>query len=732
VADVRYGGIYYPEILRVLLSEKRRNWPAHTETDPSDPVIQILRLMALAGHLTAAKLDHVAAGLFPDSATLRSSFVALARRYGTRLARTSPAEAELLVEFDPWSGAEDLVAARSTFGLASRSGALVYELDSDDAVTLEDPGTFQVIVDDSAGAGITLWGLGSMTLWTAPTAGSVEPSVIYFGHASAMFQAIDVVSATPGAAFVGVWEYRDDLRALPPDSVEDLGGGSLRFLVGRLLFNGEILGSLNVSGAQVRVRSLLTGAEETASVIWSSQIARVTLSSYLGQDAPSLSVADYEVSADWIPVPDLVDGGAFLSASASVTWTLPDAEDRRWASDEVEGVSAFWVRFRVTAISGGASSPVVARSALTDGGGSWWSRFQVRQGRTRTEELGLATGEASEEFALAASDLLEVIDVTAGGSDWLEVETLLDAGAEDRAFEVRESNAGAWSVRFGDGARGRTLPGSEAVIIRYRADAATSGNVAAGTIVRDRRGNPRVRSVFNPRPAAGWVERAGMSEASILALRTELPAAWRTANRVASPSDLEAFAVKFATADGSRPFARAIAQEEGEGLGTVRLLLVGPDGRAPTAADLAELEEAANGTEAGPQRIGGVMPLNQRAVISAANLSAPVITAIAVTVLSSVSESVASERAVAAIQALLSPLALRPELLADGSTRPGTDWLWRPGASVSMALLQALALPRIPGCVGLTITGTDATLGELQLPAPLSSPPTPTVTRVGV
>ena len=49
-----------PEILEALLRFKAGAWPEHTETDPNDPVVQLLRLFALVGHGQAVRLDHVA------------------------------------------------------------------------------------------------------------------------------------------------------------------------------------------------------------------------------------------------------------------------------------------------------------------------------------------------------------------------------------------------------------------------------------------------------------------------------------------------------------------------------------------------------------------------------------------------------------------------------------------------------------------------------------------------
>ena len=65
---------------------------------------------------------------------------------------------------------------------------------------------------------------------------------------------------------------------------------------------------------------------------------------------------------------------------------------------------------------------------------------------------------------------------------WEQVQTLDDAGPDDKVYMVSFESDGTTRVAFGDGQRGRRLPsGGPTITVSYRVGSGTSGNVVAAT-----------------------------------------------------------------------------------------------------------------------------------------------------------------------------------------------------------------------------------------------------------
>ena len=711
-----FAELYYAEIWAFLLARKGVLLPEHSEQEPEDPINQLLQAQALGHHQLACLLDHAALESLWSTARLRTSMLPWARLIGYTMAPPSPAEAEVLADVNGavsgtlvvWA-AGSLVATQQT----AETAAVLYELDAPVSVT--DLGTLVVRADDGA--------ITTPTFpWTAFTGDFDAGDLLYIGHPDAMWQRhVMSVSTVGSQAVVLAWEYRDDRRVLLPTSVTNLGA-TIELDVHELLTGGQ---GRSMAGAEVVVTCTSTGISETCTAAWDGTTHTVTTSDALGQGVISTNRGDYTIQADWVMLPGLSDGtqtgaatGPSLQRSGSVSWTLPDGLDRRWAQEEVDGVTAFWVRARVISGTGSTSTAYVLGEPDEDLSTTWTVRALVRQGEPVDERLGVSDGEADQVFTLSQEPVMEVTGVTVDGVSWEVVDSFLSALPSDLVARYREEQDGSHTLTFGDGARGQVPVLGEEIRVQYRVGGGDDGNVAAGAIRIDRSGNSRLRNLRNPLGLTGWTVLEGSTAEDLELLRDRLPAHLASLERAVAPDDYEALAQGFRTADGSPLASRAVAIEEGAGLQTVEVACVGVGGAVPTVADLAELEAYFNGTDLGVERDGGVVPGNTRAVCTAYTPQ-PVDVTVVVTVYTGFGAT-AEAAATAALVAALSPLARRLERDADGRVYEGTAYQWRMAGQVQRALLSARIAFAVPGFVdaSFAVPTGNVTLGSRALPTP--------------
>ncbi len=146
------------------------------------------------------------------------------------------------------------------------------------------------------------------------------------------------------------------------------------------------------------------------------------------------------------------------------------------------------------------------------------------------EQLGSGTGDTDQRYALTkhpvlpGSTRLQVAEPD-GWRDWVEVDTYLVSGPEDRHYTV-DHDSGA--VVFD----GRRLPqlGEQIRVTSYRYGGGAAGNVAAASITRFQ-GVGGVE-VTNPLPAVGGADAAGLDEAM-----DEIPAEVHRRDRCVTAED---------------------------------------------------------------------------------------------------------------------------------------------------------------------------------------------------
>lgn len=193
--------------------------------------------------------------------------------------------------------------------------------------------------DGTGGQEVTTW----ITIGAGDTVG--EGDAIYFGHPEAMWDETDVTIDVGGNGIVGVWEYFDgNFLKQKPDSVVDNGPNLTVAL-------NQYLGTANRSGTKIRVTFDSSTAFEEAFVEYVGGVNRVTTTGLIGQTTPSTNVDDYTVGSDWEVPDNLVDGSSNLEQSGDVTYDLPQTVTRNWIEGAVDGVTAFWKRFRIISVA---------------------------------------------------------------------------------------------------------------------------------------------------------------------------------------------------------------------------------------------------------------------------------------------------------------------------------------------------------------------------------------------
>lgn len=709
--DFAYSAFYYTQQLEALLRLKATSWPEHTETDAHDPAIQLLRLWAIVGHLQACRLDHTARELYLPTLRLRSSLIALARLIDYDLDPPTPAEVDLVASISgKLTTSQVVIKAHSQF---STSGGVLYEYNEDDGIEAGPTDAFEVWRDDGGVLTELTSSLPVAGLWGTP----VENDALVFRQGGGlMFNKIDL-EVEGAAGFTVRWEYRDDTRSIEPDLVAVLNGG-LRFLV------GTAIGTSPADGLVVTITCKANGVSTTGTVYYDPAAPggaanTVEIATFLGQSSPSGSVADYLISAEWIELPDLDDGTDGLASSGTVTWSLPQDDDRRWIkSDTVGGGDDFEVRVRVVDPSGPTAPDLASVTEARKTAYSLW--FEVVQGQRVEDKLGSTdTGSAGQTFDLPREPFMSLVGLTVDGEDWTRVSSLLTASSLDKVFTLREQPDGAWRVTFGDGTNGRIPGNSVQVVATYRIGGGESGNAGADAITRDRSGNSKISAVTNPRAATGWLAAEGSDDDSLEVARQQVPASLRTLQRAVTPSDCEALALEFETSDERTIASRVLAVEEANGVKTIGLVVVGPAGVVPEAADLAELEDYFNGETIGLQRVGGVLLINHE--LTAEGYTARSIdVSVTVTVLEDYSDN-AQAKIEAALASILHPLAKRMLQDDDGVWSESSSYLWEwgdNGGVVAKGMLIAAIATATNGVVNISLAtpAADVTLLDGELP----------------
>lgn len=717
-----YGQLYYEQAKLAMQKRKASVLPEHTTQSEHDPLNAAIAVKAHDHHGLVTMLDVVLAELSWESATRRGSFVALGLANGYRPARDVPAAADVLFDLTGTpSPTAQFMPAGASFGVG---GSPRLRFEAVDAIAA--PGAlslqYRALFDKSVGT-YAAWTDGA-ALWGEPV--EVDDT-LYLGHPHFMFDRFTVTPSAVGNDTL-LAEYFDNhwLRAAPFSVALTPTGNGLRVYVDNVLLDGFATAALlQPVSCKVRVTLKKTGAyEEAVTAAGTGTTAYVDLG-FLGQTSPSVAVADYEVSSEWLPLPLQSVSAAVVGQPLTRIYTLPETSTRKWQKTTVNSNAGFFVRLRAIVAPAGTNWAFSSASIPT--GTKWTGRAYCLQGETLLGvSLGSTSGLALQELETGRVDLIEggLAALYVAGVLWTGVANLYDAGSADVAYEEFERpRTGVVGVRFGDGTNGSIPAASQAVTADIRISAETDGNVAAAAIDRALSGIAGVTNIRNARPAAGWFRKEAADPDDELALartRRRGPAAYRARGRALTPDDIiylltdKRSGESFVASDGTRPVSRAQVILEGAGPKTAKVAVVGANGTTLSATHLADAKTYLVGTQRYQQRFGGVLVENQDAEVVNYTAALRSYTVTATVLASLIATATGQATMKATILALLDKYVdpLAPPIYS-GATE---EWLWAMGQEPSLDLVRAALAANMSGLVSLALTTAGPSMTTYGLP----------------
>lgn len=709
VPTLEYTGFYYGEIIADLIQYCRDKGLGIDES-PEEPFIQILRSIAVGGHLNNTLLDLVANELYLPTAKLRDSVVGLLKLIDYHLSQPTPASATLVHKLSQsFSASITLIEELAMFATRATLEAepIEYEhLEAYSTIRTDEVGAC-FAYDDSGAAwtdhtvGVNTPGAPFAVGWGA---GATPGDCLYIGHPSIAWDKLRILITAASVGLDGVWEYYDgDWDESNGDNVTDIGTGL------HIELNG-FLGTSSRATTVVRVRCNETGVYEDCKVAFVAGINYVETTSYLGQTVPSLLASDYTVGRDWNEFTGITDAtvGLTVAGTNDVDYTLPKNASEWWAKTTVNGYSAYWVRFRVL-----TAGTVPSLDTIEIDAGEQYLFSVVTQGRSREDNpLASSTGLPDQEYTLTRFPVLDdttlKVYVTEGAieEEWTRADNLVSSSPDDKHYAVEFDKDLRAVIKFGDGTFGKIpLAGVDNIRAEYRSMEDQNGNVGANTIIVNRGGVPNLASTTNPRNASGWAAAEGSTATDLERTKLLGPESLKVKGRATAAQDVVELTEDFVSeVTGSTYFSRCLALEGTYGPKTVEVVVVKTGGGFATVDELTELEEYFNGNTVTKKK--GVLVLNQQVV--PVNYTQHTINVVG-TVYGGELASVLS-----AIRTLLHPEA--HVVNADGTE--GIDWQWDFGEEVplSMIINAVMESEPKPRNFVLTTPAADVPLATRELP----------------
>ena len=612
VPDFNFRAFYYAEILDALITYRRTFVPEITDESEFEPYVQLERSFALVGHLNNVLLDFAAKESLLPTATLRSSVKNILKLIGFEVSEATPATAELLLELSKiFTAPATYVPAKSQF--ATRADAtvnsIVFENLDDVDIDRTDRASGVFADESTVFTDFTIDSFtpaSPFTPWTTPVAGDA----LYIGHKNILWDGIEFTLTGLGVGLNGTWEFYDGtFEDGNPDNVSDLGV-SLEFdLTG-------LLGAQNRAGAMVRVGLAATGAFEDVVSTWNGS-KNIATTGLLGQVTPSTQAIDYVVGTQWHPLAALdsvIDGTINFTQSGTVSFDIPQTLLKNWIKTTINSLEAYWIRYRIVSVST-PTSPIIDLVDIT-ANKQYVVAITTQGTTTEGEVMGSSTGQANQTFQTLKSFVIQesqvvFVDVEA----WTEVINFLNSTSVDKHYLFEANDDGFGIVTFGNGVNGKIPPlGVDNIVIDYRIGADEDGNVGRDTIILNQSGVAFINRLSNPRPGTGWFQRRGSTPEDLELVKQEGPASLRTLERALTARDAADLAVAFIAANGTNPVSRALGIEEGFGVKTINLVVVGTGGTFVPAPIKSEIENHFNGNPAAG--IDGVLVLNHELTVT--------------------------------------------------------------------------------------------------------------------
>lgn len=398
------------------------------------------------------------------------------------------------------------------------------------------------------------------------------------------------MSAGVDGTLVGVWEYYDgDYAKVAPDTVNNYAPGQL------LVVCNSLLGTEDRTGTIVRVQLNETTAYEDVEVLYAGGNNYIITTTWLGQTTPSTDPDDYSIGSAWSEFSDSSDGSAVLTSSGQLTFTFPQSVTENWTTSELNGVTAYWLRFRIISVAD-IEIPVFQYVQIDQG--KQYVLHSFTQGRTLLEDtLGSSDGSANQRFTTTKDNYISnTMEVQVDGEVWTKVNNFLTSLPTNKHYTVELGEDDRATIVFGDGQTGKIPPtGVSNISAEYRYSANLDGNVGADTITNNKSGLTYINSLTNPRQAAGWDAGDAADKASLEQAKIAGPASLRTQEVALGPDDVVYLTQHFVDSGGAKPYSRALVIEEGFGPKTMELVVVVKGGTQATALQLTALDEYFNG-----------------------------------------------------------------------------------------------------------------------------------------
>ena len=712
IPDFRFASFYYAEILDALIAYKRQNVPEHTDESAYDPFMQFLRMQALVGHLNNTLIDLVANESTLPTAQLVETVRNMLQLIDYRLSSAVPSEADVVMKLSKvFNASYNVVPAYARVSTEQTDEEPQIYFEDIDGLTIERSDQFgSVMAYDESGDAYADYTTKAnsqttpgddWTPWASPAVGDI----LYFGHKNVMFDKLSVWLSTFAADIAGIWEvYDGDFRKTNPTEVI-LSGTQLKFDL------TSYLGSSPRIGTSIRVQYNETTAYEDLVSAWDGSINYVLTSGYLGQTNPKYNSggpspdADaetyYTIGSDWEKL-TVADTSSNFTANGNISFDLPQSVTKNWVETEVNGYTGFWLRYRIIEIS--APTAPVFQYGRMDLGNQYILRSMI-QGRLAVEApVGSSDGTVNQEFEISRDYYIDSsMEVLVEGELWTEVENFLASRSTDKHYRVVLGDNDRASIIFGDGTKGKIPPvGVGNIEVSYRYGANNDGNVGSNTITLDQTGMTYISAIYNPRPATGWTEAEGASAESLELAKIAGPASLRTKEVAIGPEDVELMAVDFESSNGSSPFIRARAFEEGFGPKTIELVVVASGSNLASASQLEEIEEYFNGDKYASPPIPQRVVANQEVV--AVNYTPKTI---------DITATVTGDVTVEQVRNRLSQVFQPEALKADGS---GYEWEFGSEVPVSRIAHEIFETDESITKVEVTTPAADVPLDPRQLP----------------
>lgn len=701
IPDFDFSAFYYPELLEALIQYKRRNVPELTEELPYEPFIQLLRAFALVGHINNTLIDLVANESTLPTAKLVETVRNMLRLIGYELRPATPAQVDIVYELAKVFTAPFTAISAAAQAATKKEGsnpAIYYEALEALAIDRTDQFSYVYAYENGAYADFTSKANSPSTPaddwvpWSTPAV----KDAIYWGHKQVMWNTLSAILTQPALNIVGVFEFYDGKwRKTAPTDVSDIGGGQLEFDL------TSLLGTQNRQGTQIRVMYNETTAYETVESVWNGT-KNIATTGLLGQTAPSTDETKYSIGSDWSILEDVEDEPSDFTQDGKVEYPLPQTLTQDWKKTTVNGVEAYWLRYRIVTAST-PTSPTFQQTRLDEG--KQYVLRQATQGKTRSDDpLGSSTGLANQRFETTQNYFVNNSEtVYVDDEPWTRVDNFLSSNPGDKHYAIELGANDKATVVFGDGISGRIPPlGVGNVSISYRHAANDDGNVGANTVTVDKTGLTFINKLWNPRQASGWSEAQGASESSLEAAKVEGPASLRIKDVAISPDDVVTLTTQFEDDDGSVPFGRARAFEEGFGPKTIEDVVVVKGAGMASNDQIEALETYFNGDQYSTPPKPKHLVANQEVV--AVNYTPKAID-IEATIYGSTTEEAINNR----LQRVVQPEALKDD---------GVTWEWDFGGEVPRSRLihEIFETSETITKVILTTPATDVSLLPRELP----------------